>query len=778
MLCFRLLQDDQPTSTLAEAVTALHGGRAAAPIHKVDPFSFRQIPNAPFAYWVSERIRRIFTELPAFEDEGRTVKVGLQTSDDFRFVRTSWETPTHSKKATNRTWFPFAKGGSYSPFYADVFLEVNWGLEGAEIRLYGDPDGIKPSSRPQNTNFYLRPGLTWPRRTQSGLALRAMRAGCVFADKGPAVFVEGDNREQLRVLLALSTSQPFRALVEIQMAFGSYEVGVIQRTALPGRSDPRLSQLAFQAWSAKRQPDTANLTSHAFVAPALKRGNESLAEDLADWSALMEDSRAKVAAAQAEIDDIAFALYGIEEEDRTAIEALLANGSPAENEDAGNEEEEPDALTTANANGPQLVSSLLDYTLGTTLGRWDIRYATGERQPPELPDPFDPLPVCPPGMLQGEDGLPLSEAEFRKWHQRSEDVPSSKQRSEGVPPSSGSLNSENEGETPSSLRFTNEGGTPSLRSYPLDIVWSGILVDDEKHPDDIVTRVHEALRVIWGDGGGSDQGSVTSDQQEDPDHRPPTTDHSNESEHRPLATANSIEVEACEILEVKSLREYFRKPNKFFASHLARYSKSRRKAPIYWPLSTESGDFTLWLYYHRLDDQTLLRCVNRIEQKEERVTAERDALANREGRSTQEDTQLQALNTELAELRSFKNSLEAIAKFWKPDLNDGVQITAAPLWEHFRDTQWRKALRTTWQALERGDYDWAHLAHSIWPERVVPKCAQDRSLAIAHGHESRLWHEVEKGTGKNKKTTLEWQPVPNADEVAAEILNELKAAHT
>jgi hypothetical protein len=62
-------------------------------VYAVDPVSFRQVPGSPFAYWVSDHIRRLFTELPPFEGEGRTVRVGLQTSDDFRFVRTWWEVP-------------------------------------------------------------------------------------------------------------------------------------------------------------------------------------------------------------------------------------------------------------------------------------------------------------------------------------------------------------------------------------------------------------------------------------------------------------------------------------------------------------------------------------------------------------------------------------------------------------------------------------------------------------------------------------------------------------
>ena len=112
-------------------------------MYTVDPASFWQVPGSPFAYWVSERIRRLFTELPPFEGEGRMVRVGLQTSDDFRFVRAWWEIepgkildgangldwreePTAFQACCRRRtfegkrWVPFAKGGEYSPYYADL----------------------------------------------------------------------------------------------------------------------------------------------------------------------------------------------------------------------------------------------------------------------------------------------------------------------------------------------------------------------------------------------------------------------------------------------------------------------------------------------------------------------------------------------------------------------------------------------------------------------------------------------------------------------------------
>jgi hypothetical protein len=95
----------------------------------------------------------------------------------------------------------------------------------------------------------------------------------------------------------------------------------------------------------------------------------------------------------------------------------------------------------------------LSYLVGCTFGRWDIRFGTGERPRPELPDPFAPLPVCPPGMLQGDDGLPLSLDVGRRL------------RSEGL--------------------------------YPLDLAWDGVLVDDPEHLFDIERRVHAAISVLW-----------------------------------------------------------------------------------------------------------------------------------------------------------------------------------------------------------------------------------------------------------------------------------------
>ena len=87
-----------------------------------------------------------------------------------------------------------------------------------------------------------------------------------------------------------------------------------------------------------------------------------------------------------------------------------------------------------------------------------------------------------------------------------------------------------------------------------------------------------------------------------------------------------------------------------------------------------------------------------------------------------------------------------MAPLWNPNLNDGVIINFAPLWRLVpQHRAWQKECKSTWDKLCKGDYDWAHLAMHLWPERVVPKCAKDRSLAIAHGLEEIFWYEDSDG---------------------------------
>ncbi|TIL82951.1 MAG: hypothetical protein E5Y89_02890 [Mesorhizobium sp.] len=348
---------------------------------------------------------------------------------------------------------------------------------------------------------------------------------------------------------------------------------------------------------------------------------------------------ADLAKIQAEIDEIAFGLYGFSEEDRAA--ALGSSTMINEDGDGGAEDLE-DSEDDDSSEAIDRTDSLLSWAVGVAFGRFDWRLAIGEREVPPEPEPFDPLPAKSPGML------PDGASPFHAHH--------------------------------------------------------GILVDDQGHPHDLPQLIEEVLVRV------------------------------------------DVEVPS-------DMRRWLQRD--FFPMHLKQYSKSRRKAPIYWPFSTASGSYTLWFYYPNLTTQTLYTAVNdfiegpngKLSQVRRDIASLRDSAI---ARSRDDDRALEALQTLELELIELRDLLLQIAATYRPNNGDGVQITAAPLWELFRYKPWQKVLKDTWIKLKKGDYDWAHLARAYWPERVREKCKTDRSLAIAHDLE-HLYVEPEPKarSGKN-----------------------------
>ena len=151
----------------------------------------------------------------------------------------------------------------------------------------------------------------------------------------------------------------------------------------------------------------------------------------------------------------------------------------------------------------------------------------------------------------------------------------------------------------------------------------------------------------------------------------------------------------------------------------------------------------MWLYAHRVSTDSLFQILNDVIVPKLAVEERRLTQLRQDAGADPTASQRKAIDTQerfLAELHEFREELEAVAPLWAPDLNDGAVIVLAPLWRLFAyHRPWSSELKKHWQKLAKGDYDWAQLAMRLWPSRVVPKCAKDRSLAISHGLEDVFW---------------------------------------
>jgi hypothetical protein len=190
--------------------------------------------------------------------------------------------------------------------------------------------------------------------------------------------------------------------------------------------------------------------------------------------------------------------------------------------------------------------------------------------------------------------------------------------------------------------------------------------------------------------------------------------------------AEAVERESCDVLGVKELRDYFRKVGKggFWDDHVSRYSKSRRKAPIYWRVQSSKKNYSLWLYYHRFDKDLLFKAlVNYVEPKIRLETTRLAGVLNQKGAAgvTAKEAKRLAKEVEwqeefLSELRDFEDKLRRAANLHLiPDLNDGVVLNIAPLWEL---VSWKEA-KDYWGELLKGEFEWSSIGKQLRQNGLV-----------------------------------------------------------
>jgi len=668
---YRLLTDDNKGSALVASVSAFSGSR-------VFYFNIEEcncLPLSPWIYWVPYEVRRKLASHNELEPAAAVIRQGLGTGDNSRFIRALWEVPAELiATTTNSTtkfreqfsqgkrWAFHVRSGASQPWYSPLTLLIDWENQGLRLKEHWRSKGESPSRYIPSEELYFRPGFSWTLRAFR-LIPYVIPEGCIPSASRYMGFPRPGAEFNVLGLIASNIASCFSRFYGEMFARPKHLVDTVKRmpfSELPEELGQDMAEKISLEIECRKRFFRGFEPFSDFVAPAYIR--QWAGDEASNWnpsSLLGEGLELRLAKSlgltESELIELEFDL-------KEAIEARRKSSSDVE--DITNDSSEDESTCDTSAKGK--VFDMLSYAVGCAFGRWDIRYATGEKVVPELPNPFAPLPACPPGQLQNAQGLPA----------RSMDVPA---------------------------------------LYPISIPWNGVLVDDPNHPMDLDRRVRDVIDIIW-------------------------------SSQEARTTPAAFEEEACDILGLNALSDYFRRPTGFFSEHLQRYSKSRRQAPIYWHLSAGSGGYSAWLYYHRLTQDTLYRVLREfVEPRIQQAERDQFELESQGAPSGDTASRLQETQTLIQDLRNLKSELDLVAPLWNPNLNDGVIINHAILWRITPYTPWQKKCKECWDKLVKGDYDWAHLAFHLWPERVIPNCTTDRSLAIAHGLEERLWQETNNG---------------------------------
>lgn len=259
------------------------------------------------------------------------------------------------------------------------------------------------------------------------------------------------------------------------------------------------------------------------------------------------------------------------------------------------------------------------------------------------------------------------------------------------------------------MPVVSQGDEPCPKA--LHVPEDGIMTNDANSPLCLSAHVREVMHELWGD------------------------------------RADDLEYELCSLIGCKSLQAYLQSPTGFFDYHFKRYTKSRRKAPIYWLLASEDGSVDYWVYYPKLSKNTLPQLIIHLREQGEQVRTTLNAALAAHDKA--QEAQQRAKQAQVEGMMEVLNRL--LAAGYTPNHDDGVPVTAAPLCHLAASRLWRQECEKNMEQLESGDYDWSHLAMSIYPARVTQKAKKDWCMALTHGLEHLCENKPKEKRARKKK---------------------------
>jgi len=158
-------------------------------------------PSSVISAGVSDNFLSLMKQGRKLSDIGN-VRQGIKTGDMNRFMRFWHEVAFENifincnsstqSQLSDKKWYPCNKGGEFRKWYGNLDYVVNWKNDGEEIKNFKNAEG-KIRSRPQNIQYFFRPGVTWSTVTMGKPSFRYSSAGRVFESGGSTIFFNTDN---------------------------------------------------------------------------------------------------------------------------------------------------------------------------------------------------------------------------------------------------------------------------------------------------------------------------------------------------------------------------------------------------------------------------------------------------------------------------------------------------------------------------------------------------------------------------------------------------------
>lgn len=349
---------------------------------------YEKIPGSPVAYWFSKRVLVLFDN----KNLGGIGKIaqGLITGATEKFTRIWFEIDNeklickassgNDVKEKHKKWVPYNKGGEYRKWYGNNDYVVNWENNGFEIKNFKDVNG-KLRSRPQGSEFYFAPIITWTKISSSKIAFRFKEQGHISSEAGMTISVSEDIRYYILAFLNSCVAQYILNALSPTL---NYELGdiaklpiivdndykeVINSSVVENEELSRHDWNSFEiSWDFKCHPLIPHIRG-VWDIDEIKNGTDNLPQNLYieacfdTWQELCDNRFAQLKANEEELNRIFIDIYGLQNELTPDVEDK--------------------DVTVRKADLGRDIRNFISYAVGCMFGRYSIyedglMYAGGE----------------------------------------------------------------------------------------------------------------------------------------------------------------------------------------------------------------------------------------------------------------------------------------------------------------------------------------------------------------------------------------------------------------
>ena len=336
-----------------KALEAIHNHQCGF-FYEQNAKQYSKIQGNPVAYWITDPIVNAFETGEAL-GEIAVPKVGLQTGDVDLFVRKWYECEIDKFSVITLEykrckWFPYNNGGSYRKWYGNNDEVVNWFDNGRQVINHINKAG-KHGARPQNREYYFKPGATWSAISSGAFSIRLFPRGYIFSNAGMAVFAEEDTLIYIAGFLNSKLAQIFLKVFNEGL---NYNQGDIAKIPILRNSNKtiHIKELVENNYKIAKADWDSFETSWDFKYHPLVCKTDTIVEAFDQWQLECSNRFYQLKINEKELNRIFIDIYGLQNELMPEIEDK--------------------DITVRKADLNREIRSFISYALGCMFGRYSL----------------------------------------------------------------------------------------------------------------------------------------------------------------------------------------------------------------------------------------------------------------------------------------------------------------------------------------------------------------------------------------------------------------------